>query len=498
MKSGFLDSGGRGSNHKKKSNVNVTGSSCLDYDFPSLREVVSTLANQDRVLSKGNTFNVGFAGQAAEGTVVPSGVSVATISLVNTGTPNEVNMGLILFVNVVNIVPMSSTMNGSEQVVQEVIMNDMPASYANKLSTSSLNKANLWKNDGVRVVMKETIRVKYEREPPHCSTRLIFSHSVDDFPKALKRVVNRVDNDKGGLSEADDDGFTKSSLIWNFVNNNWYWSWNKSYEHKDIYVFAVISIGANIHSYAGISSWTGKFFAVYTRVWKNWFSTRTGFWNCNRIFDIDIGLVCGYSSIWDFLVFEINECLGKKAISDWKLDFLYNCDYFILMVLWFPIIFLTSEVMVCYIDHFHGIFLEDLSHGVNNMGSESVTNEVEMAGVSEVSHYNLENMELIDEENMPNDLLALSVYELDEKEYTPEEVIDVSDSQDLDLAIDDGHFFTNISNEGSQRNQEFGSLSLAPDYLCLPLKSHLWLNCNNLNADDVVPADARFPFPGET
>nr|GEW61445.1 hypothetical protein [Tanacetum cinerariifolium] len=107
-----------------------------------------------------------------------------------------------------------------------------------------------------------------------------------------------------------------------------------------------------------------------------------------------------------------------------------------------------------------------------------------------------ENMELIDEENMPNDLLALSVYELDEKEYvdqllsivssleddpsskdlnffqsqlylqqTPEEVIDVSDSQDLDLAIDDGHFYTNISNEGSKRNQEFGSLSLAPDYL---------------------------------
>nr|GEW61446.1 hypothetical protein [Tanacetum cinerariifolium] len=121
MKSGFLDSGGRGSNHKKKSNVNVTGCSCLDYNFPSLHEVVGTLANQDGGLSEGNTINVGFAGQAAEGTIVPSGVSVATIFLVNTDTPNE--------------------------VVQKVIINDIPTSYANKLSTSSLNKANLWKLD---------------------------------------------------------------------------------------------------------------------------------------------------------------------------------------------------------------------------------------------------------------------------------------------------------------------------------------------------------------
>ncbi|GJY55136.1 hypothetical protein Tco_0446800 [Tanacetum coccineum] len=102
-----------------------------------------------------------------------------------------------------------------------------------------------------------------------------------------------------------------------------------------------------------------------------------------------------------------------------------------------------------------------------------------MSGVNEVSLDNLENMELIDEENMPNDLMALSVFELDEDEYvdqplsvvsfpkdnpsfedlncfqsqlylqqTPEEVSDVSDSQDSDLAIDDGHFYTDISDEG--------------------------------------------------
>ncbi|GJY55139.1 hypothetical protein Tco_0446803 [Tanacetum coccineum] len=71
-----------------------------------------------------------------------------------------------------------------------------------------------------------------------------------------------------------------------------------------------------------------------------------------------------------------------------------------------------------------------------------------MSGVNEVSLDNLENMELIDEENMPNDLMALSVFELDEDEYTPEEVSDVSDSQDSDLAIDDGHFYADISDEG--------------------------------------------------
>nr|GEY54453.1 hypothetical protein [Tanacetum cinerariifolium] len=42
--------------------------------------------------------------------------------------------------------------------------------------------------------------------------------------------------------------------------------------------------------------------------------------------------------------------------------------------------------------------------GVNNTGLE---NEVEMAGVSEVSLDNLENMELINEENMPNDMILL-------------------------------------------------------------------------------------------
>ncbi|GJS18094.1 RNA-directed DNA polymerase, eukaryota, reverse transcriptase zinc-binding domain protein [Tanacetum coccineum] len=39
---------------------------------------------------------------------------------------------------------------------------------------------------------KETILVKYEWKPPHCSTCLIFGHSVDDCQKAQKLVVNKA------------------------------------------------------------------------------------------------------------------------------------------------------------------------------------------------------------------------------------------------------------------------------------------------------------------
>ncbi|GJU33522.1 zinc knuckle CX2CX4HX4C containing protein [Tanacetum coccineum] len=307
---------GEGSNHKKKSNVNITG-----WRF-----------------ERGNTVNVGYAGQAAEGTTVHSGMPVATTSPVNTGIPNEVNTRPTPFVNIVNIVPTSPTMNGSEQVVQEYVV------ISNKLSPSSLNKANLQKLDAnvpnradsdvwlpwasvhefsstecvdsmlrdgpwmihevpiflnkwspsvglhkkelsrvhvwvkfhdvslvtytsdglslitmkidtpmmldshtnsmcleslgqssyvrflieidacngfsdnlVMVVLtldgpgytKETIRVEYEWGPPRCSACLLFGHSVDDCPKAPKRVVNRVDNSKVGSSGAVDDGFTE-------------------------------------------------------------------------------------------------------------------------------------------------------------------------------------------------------------------------------------------------------------------------------------------------
>nr|GEU68367.1 hypothetical protein [Tanacetum cinerariifolium] len=54
---------------------------------------------------------------------------------------------------------------------------------------------------------KETIRVEYKWEPPRCSTCLLFGHSVDDYPKAHKRVVNRVGKGKGKSFGTDDEGF---------------------------------------------------------------------------------------------------------------------------------------------------------------------------------------------------------------------------------------------------------------------------------------------------
>ncbi|GJU19667.1 putative ribonuclease H-like domain-containing protein [Tanacetum coccineum] len=54
---------------------------------------------------------------------------------------------------------------------------------------------------------KETIRVEYEWESPRCSTCLIFGHSLEECPKYLKRVVNRMDKGKGGSSGDDDEGF---------------------------------------------------------------------------------------------------------------------------------------------------------------------------------------------------------------------------------------------------------------------------------------------------
>nr|GEV79950.1 RNA-directed DNA polymerase, eukaryota [Tanacetum cinerariifolium] len=80
-------------------------------------------------------------------------------------------------------------------------------------------------------------------------------------------------------------------------------------------------------------------------------------------------------------------------------------------------------------------FSED---GVNNMGSELVTNEVEMTSVSEVSLDKLENMELIDLSYFQGQIYL---------QQTPEEVSDVFDNQDSDLAIDDGHFYIDISDE---------------------------------------------------
>nr|GEV02165.1 hypothetical protein [Tanacetum cinerariifolium] len=124
-------------------------------------------------------------------------------------------------------------------------------------------------------------------------------------------------------------------------------------------------------------------------------------------------------------------------------------------------------------------------------------NKLRMAGVSEVSLDNLENMELIDKENMPNDLLALSVSELDEEEYVDQPLSIVSSPEDDHSFEDLNPSKVNFTVNKHPRNSEFGSPSFTPDYLCLPLKSHLWPICKDLDADDVVPVDAGSPLPEE-
>nr|GEZ26598.1 hypothetical protein [Tanacetum cinerariifolium] len=56
--------------------------------------------------------------------------------------------------------------------------------------------------------MKEKICIKYEWKPPHCSTCLIYGHSLVNCSKVVpKRVRNNMDQGKGQTSQADDEGF---------------------------------------------------------------------------------------------------------------------------------------------------------------------------------------------------------------------------------------------------------------------------------------------------
>ncbi|GJR59549.1 hypothetical protein Tco_1501711 [Tanacetum coccineum] len=78
-----------------------------------------------------------------------------------------------------------------------------------------LGRAPLCTSDGLSLIAtkigtrytKETICIEYEWKPPRCSTCLLFGHSIDDYPKAPKRVLNMMDKGKGQTSGADDEGF---------------------------------------------------------------------------------------------------------------------------------------------------------------------------------------------------------------------------------------------------------------------------------------------------
>nr|GEU97409.1 RNA-directed DNA polymerase, eukaryota, reverse transcriptase zinc-binding domain protein [Tanacetum cinerariifolium] len=166
LKYGFLNSRGGGEKKNKKSNTDVLIVSCSKYEFPSLSVGAGTVHTQDGGLQDGNIGNGGATGRVHEVT--------------NDGNPKKA---------------------GNESVMKEA-----PISYANRLSPNN-NLVMVVPNIDGPGYTKETIRVEYEWNPSRCDTYFIFGHSVDDCPKAPKRVVNRVDKDKGGSSTADDDGF---------------------------------------------------------------------------------------------------------------------------------------------------------------------------------------------------------------------------------------------------------------------------------------------------
>ncbi|GJY99958.1 hypothetical protein Tco_0517388 [Tanacetum coccineum] len=155
---------------------------------------------------------------------------------VNYGIPNMLNIGLIPYSNIVNVIPTSPNKNGSEQAnlqkLKATVANDAVMTFGYLwLRFMSFLKELLcvpvwvkfndvplvaYSSDGLRLIgtkigtryTKETIRVEYEWEPPHFSTCLIFGDSLDDYPKAPK-WVNMMDKDKLQTFGADDDDFIK-------------------------------------------------------------------------------------------------------------------------------------------------------------------------------------------------------------------------------------------------------------------------------------------------
>ncbi|GJY45976.1 hypothetical protein Tco_0435039 [Tanacetum coccineum] len=153
----------------------------------------------------------------------------------------------------------SATKNGREQGGNTPV-NVVPPSYATKLRPSSSTMANLWKleanvpndadydvwlpfrsmSDNLVMVVpnfegngytKETIRVEYEWKPPHCCTCLIFSHSLNNCPKAPKQVVNKMDKCKSGSFGADSEA-SKSSGV-GYGTKSLLEQWRETYVNDD-------------------------------------------------------------------------------------------------------------------------------------------------------------------------------------------------------------------------------------------------------------------------
>ncbi|KAI3684848.1 hypothetical protein L6452_34075 [Arctium lappa] len=217
---------------------------------------------------------------------------------------------------------------------------------------------------------------------------------------------------------------------------------------------------------------------------------------------------------------------------------------------------MTDEPSVCdgsvnFIASESGFVLAN--HDLKSTESGSVTNDGEICILNEASLENLdditdsflvspmigENMELDNEENMANNFLQLPSSEVDKEEcvnqqpsivssleddspvedltastsdcsqshlyiqQTPEQTNYIPGLQDSNSTIDGDHNCADLGQvsdshmveecaEGSSTNQEYGSPSLMPDYLCLPSKSHPWPSLDD--DDHVVSVEAKSPI----
>ncbi|GKA99599.1 putative reverse transcriptase domain-containing protein [Tanacetum coccineum] len=202
----FLDSGGGGEKKKKKDDAKY---SQLAVDVAIHIENPIACPN-----TKTDTPTDGLYGVTSLTTtrqLSTAGTNSNTTR--HSSSHNGSNRGSILYFNIDSVVPTSLIKSGSEKVGKEHLMNEAPSSYANKLSPTSLTKANLQKleanvsNDADYDVWLPLASV-HEGGVAMQDTCLIFGHSLDDCPKAApKRMVNAIAEGKGQTSGADYEGF---------------------------------------------------------------------------------------------------------------------------------------------------------------------------------------------------------------------------------------------------------------------------------------------------
>nr|GEX20262.1 hypothetical protein [Tanacetum cinerariifolium] len=221
---GFLSSEGRGVKQKKDRNKMGTGVSSNNKV-----DVVTDVTRFDVVNTSGGTACITESNACVtEVTTNISGVtSLTEQSPVLVTELNATKSGITASITKPTVKPIGSTTglnstiliqsDGLSLIGTKIGTPMMLDSYTNSMCLESwerssyarilieINACNNFSDNMVMVVpnikgtgyTKETIRVEYEWKPPRCSTCLIFGHSLDDCPKALKRVMNRMDKGKG-------------------------------------------------------------------------------------------------------------------------------------------------------------------------------------------------------------------------------------------------------------------------------------------------------------